>query len=151
MSSKSEPIKRSTADKYVRPKTTVQDKLTPKQIKDLLDDYVEVENIKDVPIDTHIRYFLKEKGTKKFRTGGFLLNKKEADKYIILTNRKISWSVDTKKSILFRKLSTSELNEIHEDEVDELKKLIKKLYKENKNLKDKLKKYEKKKIVNNNF
>ena len=62
MSSKSEPIKRSTKDNYKRPKTTAQDKLTPKEIQDLLADYVEVENIKDVPLDTHIRYFLKDKG-----------------------------------------------------------------------------------------
>ena len=109
MSSKSEPIKRSTNDGYKRPKKTFQDKLTPKQIQELLVDYVEVENIKDVPIDTHIRYFVKEKNKKLFRTGGFLLNKAKSDKYIILTNRKISWSVDTKKSILFRKLSGKEL------------------------------------------
>lgn len=140
MSSKSEPIKRSTKDNYKRPKTTAQDKLTPKEIQDLLADYVEVENIKDVPLDTHIRYFLKDKGKKLFRTGGFLVNKRESDKYIILTNRKISWSVDTKKSILFRKLSAVELNTIHNDEVDELKQIIKKLYKENKDLKKKLKK-----------
>lgn len=145
MTSKSEPIKRSGSknDKYIRPKKTFQDKLTPKQIQELLVDYVEVDNIKNVPIDTHIRYFVKDKGKKLFRTGGFLLNKKEADKYIILTNRKISWSVDTKKSILFRKLSTTELTTIHDDEIKELKKMIKKLYKENQILKKKLLKYEK--------
>ena len=140
MSSKSEPIKRSTKDGYKRPKTTVQDKLTPKEIQNLLADYVEIDNIKDVPLDTHIRYFVKNKSKKLFRTGGFLVNKRESDKYIILTNRKISWSVDTKKSILFRKLSAMELNTIHNDEVDELKQIIKKLYKENKDLKNKLKK-----------
>lgn len=140
MSSKSEPIKRSTNDGYKRPKKTFQDKLTPKQIQELLVDYVEVENIKDVPIDTHIRYFVKEKNKKLFRTGGFLLNKAKSDKYIILTNRKISWSVDTKKSILFRKLSGKELTDIHKDEVDELKNIIKKLYKENKTLKKQIKK-----------
>lgn len=139
MTSNSEPIKRSTNDNYKRPKKTFQDKLTPKQIQELLVDYVEIENIKDVPIDTHIRYFVKDKGKKLFRTGGFLLNKAKADKYIILTNRKISWSVDTKKSILFRKLSGKELTDIHNDEVKELKEIIKKLYKENKLLKKKLK------------
>ena len=135
----------NSKDKYVRPKKTFQDKLTPKQIQELLVDYVEVDNIKDVPLDTHIRYFTKQKGKKLFRTGGFLLNKANADKYIILTNRKNSWSVDTQKSILFRKLSITEVNTIHNDEVDELKQMIKKLYKENKLLKSKLSKFENKK------
>lgn len=135
----------NSKDKYVRPKKTFQDKLTPKQIQELLVDYVEVDNIKDVPLDTHIRYFTKQKGKKLFRTGGFLLNKANADKYIILTNRKTSWSVDTTKSILFRKLSITEVNTVHNDEVDELKQMIKKLYKENKLLKSKLSKFETKK------
>jgi len=140
MSTTTQPIIRSTADNYKRPKVTAQDKLTPKQVKELLENYVEIDNIKDVPLDTHIRYFTKDKGRKKFRTGGFLLNKANSDTYIILTNRKISWSVDTKNSILFKALSAKELTEIHQDEVSELKDVIKKLYKENKQLKSKLKK-----------
>lgn len=125
---------------YKRPKKTFQDTLTPKQIQEYLIDYVEIDNIKNVPIDTHIRYFIKKDGKKLFRTGGFLLNNREADKYIILTNRKISWSVDTKNSILFRKLTNNEITTIHDNEVNELKKMIKKLYKENEVLKNKLKK-----------
>ena len=35
-------------DKFVRPKKTVQDKLTPNQIKDLLKDYVEVANVNTI-------------------------------------------------------------------------------------------------------
>jgi hypothetical protein len=147
MSSTTQPIKRSTNDNYKRPKITAQDKLTPKQIKELLENYVEIDDIKDVALDTHIRYFTKDKGKKKFRTGGFLLNKAKSDKYIILTNRKISWSVDTKNSILFKALSAKELTEIHQVEISELKDVLKKLYKEskelkkeNKELKDKLKK-----------
>ena len=112
MSSTTKPVQNSTKDGYKRPKVTAQDKLTPKQIQELLENYVEVDNIKDVALDTHIRYFTKDKGIKKFRTGGFLLNKANSDKYIILTNRKISWSVDTKNSILFKALSTKELGEI---------------------------------------
>lgn len=146
MTSKSEPLKKagSSKDKYIRPKKTFQDKLTPKQIKDLLEDYVEVDDISKIDLNTHIRYFMNDKGKKLFRTGGFLLNKKESDKYIILTNGTISWSVNTKKSILFRKLNVSEIKFIHENEINELKSLLKKVYKENKNLKNIIKKYEKK-------
>lgn len=126
-------------DKYVRPKKTVQDKLTPNQIKDLLNDYVEVADVNSIPLNTHVRYFSKQKdGRKVFRIGGYLINNKEADKYIVLTNRKNNWSVNTKKSIFFKKISTDELTEVHNDEVGELKQLIKKLYKENKKLKGKI-------------
>ena len=126
-------------DKYVRPKKTVQDKLTPNQIKDLLNDYVEVADVNSIPLNTHVRYFSKQKdGRKVFRIGGYLINNKEADKYIVLTNRKNNWSVNTKNSIFFKKISTDELTEVHNDEVGELKQLIKKLYKENKKLKGKI-------------
>ena len=126
-------------DKYIRPKKTVQDKLTPNQIKDLLNDYVEVADVNSIPLNTHVRYFSKQKdGRKVFRIGGYLINNKEADKYIVLTNRKNNWSVNTKKSIFFKKISTDELTEVHNDEVGELKQLIKKLYKENKKLKGKI-------------
>jgi len=126
-------------DKYIRPKKTVQDKLTPNQIKDLLNDYVEVADVNSIPLNTHVRYFSKQKdGRKVFRIGGYLINNKEADKYIVLTNRKNNWSVNTKNSIFFKKISTDELTEVHNDEVGELKQLIKKLYKENKKLKGKI-------------
>ena len=126
-------------DKFVRPKKTVQDKLTPNQIKDLLKDYVEVATVKSIPLNTHVRYFSKQKdGRKVFRIGGYLINNKEADKYVVLTNRRNNWSVNTKNSIFFKKISTEELTEVHNDEVDELKQIIKKLYKENKKLKQKV-------------
>ena len=126
-------------DKYIRPKKTVQDKLTPNQIKDLLKDYVEVANIKSISLNTHVRYFSKQKdGRKVFRIGGYLINNKKADKYIVLSNRIRSWSVNTKGSIFFKKISTDELTEVHNDEIDELKQIIKSLYNENKKLKEKI-------------
>jgi len=126
-------------DKYIRPQKTVQDKLTPNQIKDLLKDYVEVANIKSISLNTHVRYFSKQKdGRKVFRIGGYLINNKEADKYIVLSNRIRSWSVNTKGSIFFKKISTDELTEVHNDEVEELKQIIKSLYNENKKLKEKI-------------
>ena len=50
----------SINDGYQRPKT-VQDKLTATEIKEKLEDYVEVEDISTVPLNTHIRYFSKIK------------------------------------------------------------------------------------------
>ena len=37
-------------------------------------------------------------------------NKDNYDKYIILTNRKFSWSVNTKESILYRKMTDEEIS-----------------------------------------
>tara|TARA_B110000971_G_C20005274_1_gene498818 strand:+ start:1104 stop:1544 length:441 start_codon:yes stop_codon:yes gene_type:complete len=135
---------------YVRPKTTFQDKLTKDMIKEKLQDYIEVEDISTVPLDTHIRYFTEkvENGKKKklFRMGGFLKNRANYEKYIILTNNKVDWSVDTKKSILFRKMATGELRELMQDELEsandeivKLKKTVKKLKAENQKLKKQLK------------
>jgi predicted nuclease with TOPRIM domain len=42
--------------------------------------------------------------------GGFLLNKDNYDKYVILSNKNISWSVDTQHSILYRKLKDDEID-----------------------------------------
>ena len=58
--------------------------------KEMLEDYIEVEDISKVPLNTHLRYFSEKKNekTKKiekvFRMGGFLVNKNNYDKYVIL-------------------------------------------------------------------
>ena len=94
-----------------------QSKLTDGDIEEKLKLYKKItaNDIPKLPLNvTHIRYFSvtkddKGKKVKKFRLGGFLVNKDKADKYIILTNKGISWSVDTQKSILYRKLNDEEI------------------------------------------
>ena len=44
---------------------TLQDKLTKEEIKEKLEDYIEVEDINKVPLNTHIRYFSIKNGNKK--------------------------------------------------------------------------------------
>ena len=123
-------------DVFIRPKKTVQDKLTPNEIKNLLGGYVEIKTARDLPRNTHIRYFsIMDDGKRVFRTGGYLINNKEYEKYIVLSNGNKTWSVNTQKSILFKKLSTEDITEVHDYEVSELKQIIKKLYKENVKLK----------------
>ena len=122
----------SINDGYQRPKKTVQDKLTATEIKEKLEDYIEVDDISNVPLNTHIRYFskIKQKSgkTKKvFRLGGFLKNKNNAEKFVILTNGSASWSVQVKSSIFFRKMTISEIKEQYEDEIEDLHKKIRKL------------------------
>lgn len=146
-------------DSYKRPKKTLTDKLSAEEIKEKLEDYIEVEDISKVPLNTHIRYFTekedkdKKKKIKVFRLGGFLVNKNNYDKYVILSNvpdtgvinaNKKTWSVNTKTSIFYRKQNLDEIKEQYQDELDELyeevdnlKKQIKKLKAENTKLKNK--------------
>ena len=109
---------RLSKDDYVRPAKTFQQNLSEEEIKEKLMDYERVENISKVPLNTHIRYFayLQEGGDKKrlkraFRMGGFLTNKDNYEKYIILSNGTKSWSVNTEKSIIYRKLKPDEIME----------------------------------------
>lgn len=138
-------------DNYKRPKKTYTDKLTDDDIKAKLEDYVEVEDISMVPLNTHLRYFTerineKKKKEKVFRLGGFLVNKSNYEKYVILSNApetgvmnlgKKNWSVNTQTSIFYKKQTINEIKEEYELEIEELKDQIKFLKKEIKKLKSK--------------
>jgi hypothetical protein len=146
-------------DDYKRPKKTKTDKLTATEIKELLENYIEVENISKVPLNTHLRYFTEKKNEKTnkkenvFRMGGFLVNKNNYDKYVVLatspntgypnSNTK-SWSANTKTSKFYRKLSYDEMKEQYEDEMEDLYDQIDLLKKNNKKLKAEVKKYKNK-------
>ena len=97
----------------------------------------EVDNINKIPINSHLRYYtLKrdDKGnmSKVFRLGGNLINKDNSDKYIILSNGKVSWSVQTKNTIFYRKMKLNEIKDEYETIIEELKDEIIKLKKDNK-------------------
>ena len=146
-------------DNYKRPKKTLTDKLSAEEIKNKLEDYIEVEDISKVPLNSHLRYFTekydekKKNSSKVFRLGGFLVNKNNYDKYVVLSNvpdtgvinnNRKTWSVNTQKSIFYRKQTIDEIKEDYKDEleelydeVDKLKKQVKKLTVENKKLKAK--------------
>lgn len=143
-------MSRLGSDDYQRPKKTLQDKLTAEEIKDKLKEYVEVEDISQVSLNTHLRYFTEridektKKKTKAFRLGGFLVNKNNYEKYVILSNvpdvggvnpNKKTWSVNTQKSIFYRKQTKDEINEEHQEEIDELYEEIETLKKELKKVK----------------
>lgn len=117
---------------YNRPKITLQEKMTQEEINDKLFDYIEVKNIKDVKLNTHVRYFIfkndaKTNNIKKlFRLGGYLTNKENANKYVVLSNGKNTWSVQTDKTIFYRKLESQEIMDNFQGKIDELEtKLIK--------------------------
>ena len=123
---------RLNKDKYNRPLITLQDKLSQDEVNDKLFDYVEVDDISKVKLNTHIRYFIlktdakTKKTTKLFRLGGYLINKENANKYIVLSNGKNTWSVQTLDTIFYRKLDSQEIMDKYENQILNLNnKLIK--------------------------
>ena len=130
---------------YVRPEITYTDKLSKKEIEALLIDYEQVNDLNDVPQGTYIRYFEDKDGVMKFRVGGVLTIKTGLPDYCILYNNKVSWSVQVKKCIFFRRITISEVKKEYKlllDEKDrniaELQSYIKKLSKDNNDLKKQL-------------
>ena len=121
---------------YKRPKKTYTDKLTDDDIEDMLEDYIEVENINQVPLGSHLRYFTIIKGEKKFRTGGFLHRNDGLPAYVMIRNNQNVWSVQTKSAIFFRKMNEKEIKAEYEDTIQELENKIKALKTLAKKLKD---------------
>ena len=135
--------KKLGADNYKRPKVTLQEQLSAEEIAEKLQGYVRVADgeIEDVPLDTHLRYFiLDEDGSQQFRLGGFLKNKTNANKYVVLSNGKNSWSVQVNNTVFFRKLN-------HQEELEQIHELYRKKLKEKDDVIKKLKKYIKLKIA----
>lgn len=131
--------KRISKDNYKRPKHTLQEKMTEEEIQEKLEDYIEISDIKTVPLKTHIRYYTlipDASGTLKkvFRLGGQLKNKDNADKYIILSNGTISWTVQIDTSILYRKMTQDEIKDEYESIISDLESQILGLKKDNKKL-----------------
>ena len=112
----------SESKNYIKPEKTKQESLTNEQIKEALRGYVPVEDVNQIQLGTHVRYFKKFKnGDVKYRSGGSLI-KCEPDKpYVILNNGQYGWSVQKKTSKFFRKLTMQEEKESIMNEVIELK------------------------------
>ena len=119
---------------YNRPQLTYTDKLSKKEIETLLLDYEKVDDLSAVPSGTHIRYFEDKDGELKFRVGGTLTIKTGLPVYCILSNNKVSWSVQAKKCILFKIISIKDIKEEYEEKllekdmkINELTSLVRKL------------------------
>jgi hypothetical protein len=141
--------KRISKDDYKRPKHTIQDKMTEDEIEEKLEDYIEIEDIFKVPLNSHIRYYTLIPGKdgeikKAFRLGGQLKNKDNADKYIILSNGKVTWTVQMETSILYRKMTLEEIKEDYENIIKDLEETNLQLKKDNKKLLKKIMEFEKK-------
>ena len=113
---------------YEKPDITYTEKLTKTQIQELLADYEKINDInelKNVPIGTHIRYFDIKNNEMKFRTGGILTVNNGLPEYIILSSGHLSWSVQVKTSILFRRITVRQIKEEFQKEIINMKATIK--------------------------
>jgi hypothetical protein len=107
-------INQQNKDNYKRPEITYTDKLSKSQIRELLIDYERVTDIKDlerIPPGTHLRYFEMKNKELKFRTGGVLTVNSGLPNYIVLSNGKLSWSVQVAPSIFFRRVTIKQIRE----------------------------------------
>lgn len=126
---------------YQRPQKTYQDRLTNKDIKDMLKDYILVDNITKIQLGTHIRYIITDTNTnkKKFRVGGLITKIDPLGRYLMLSNGHTqAWSVQIPNTIFYKKITDEErkeeikkelLTEINhnDDTIDDLQKKIKSL------------------------
>lgn len=114
-------------DSYKRPNKTFQDNLSQEDIIKYLKDYAPVKNVYDLPINTHIRYFVTKNGKKDFRMGGYISKMDPIKGYIMLTNGKINWSVQVKDSEIFYKLEIDDIRNEYEEKIKKYKRKIRKL------------------------
>jgi hypothetical protein len=140
---------------YKAPENTYQSSLSDVDIAKKIEDYsrVKTSEIFKIPIGTHIRYFTinPKTGEKQFRMGGNLTKYGENGEYIICSNGNFSWSVQLSNSIIYKKLSISELKENTKNSVIEnSKKEMVDLIKENKELKKMIKDIKETTITNKN-
>jgi hypothetical protein len=131
--------RRLAKSNYQRPKKTYTDTLqTNAAMKEKLKNYVQVDDIEDVNITTHVRYVTLKDGQQRFCLGGLL--RKIHPKYVVLSNGTFSWSVqryhygndnDSEpgfETVFFRILSKQEQQQhIIEEQQKELEQLKKKL------------------------
>jgi hypothetical protein len=124
---------------YTKSKKSYQESLSPDEIKQKLEEYKPVEDIRTVALNTHVRYFtINKAGEKQFRLGGFVT--KIAPEYVILANNNLSWSVQIKNTIFLAKMSFGDLkDEIVKKVSKKFDKELSELAEENKRLKDTLK------------
>ena len=105
------------ADKaYKKPDVTFQEQLTKEQIAEKMDGYEKVDDVMDVPLGTHLRYFLFDNaGKASFRTGGTLTNKTNGMVYVVLSNGTHTWCVQVNNAKFYRKLThTEEMDHLHD-------------------------------------
>jgi hypothetical protein len=137
---------------YKPPEKTYQKSLSDIDIAKKLEDYIKVKSndIFQIPLNTHVRYFSTnpKTGQKEFRLGGVITKFGDNGEYVVLSNGKLSWSVQIKNTIFYKKLTLNEIKEkVQNDTILQVKstdinketKNIEQILEENKKLKKMLK------------
>ena len=133
--------KRLTNDKNYKPQEkSYQSTLTKENISKKLEGYtrIETKKLNNIPLNTHIRYFVinPKTGEKQFRLGGYITKIGNNNEYMVLSNGNFSWSVQYANTIFYKKMSNDEFKEQFVTEFeDDIKKKMDNLIKENKELK----------------
>lgn len=94
MNTNQEPkLRRLVKSNFNRPEITYQDTLQNKKaMTEKLKNYERVDDVDDIPINSHVRYVTIDKDKKQvFRLGGLL--KRIHSKYVQLSNGEYTWSV----------------------------------------------------------
>ena len=109
-------------------KKTFTENLTKEEINEKLEDYKLVDDLSKVPLDTHLRYFVKKDNEMLFRMGGNLKRNFDIPNFIILKNAVgTEWTVQIKDTIFYKKMSIKEIKEEYDGIISELHDKIKKL------------------------
>ncbi len=113
------------ADNRVKSIKSVQDNMSPDEIKKKLEEYKLSEDSNTIKIGTLIRYFNinPSTGKKQFRLGGKVM-KNEPEYMVLESGNKVRWSVQKKNCIFYQKMTFTELKE------EIIKKISKKYEKE---------------------
>jgi len=107
-------------------KKTFTETLTKDDINEKLEDYKLVDDISTVPLDTHLRYFIKKDNEMLFRMGGNLKRNLDLPNFIVLKNALgTEWTVQVKDTIFYKKMSIKEIKEEYEEIIKELHDKIK--------------------------
>ena len=99
---------------YVRPKETIQDKISknPEELNKKMEGYIQIypENYKDIECGVWVKYITEDK---KYRSGGILKMNRAPD-YFVLKNsfNNISWTVNLDKNIIFIKGTSNKLEKM---------------------------------------
>jgi hypothetical protein len=129
-------------DDYNPTGNELQKNLTEEDVNLLLEEYEEVDDTDILKPGMHVRYYtIKQKRNgdvdKKFRMGGEIMKVDHENKYVVLTNKRLSWSVQFNNTIFYKKMTSDEIKAFYENELDEKDNKIEKLkqsitkYKEN--------------------
>lgn len=120
--------KKFNEDENIEVKKTFTENLTKEEINEKLEDYKLVDDISKVPLDTHIRYFVKKDNEMLFRMGGNLKRNLDLPNFIVLKNALgTEWTVQVKDTIFYKKMSIKEIKEEYDGIISDLHDKIKKL------------------------